>query len=335
MIVMGSNPLSSHADTQLIYQALKSLDLLVTLELTQTPTSMLADYVLPIAGGIERSVFQTNAGTANIAYGGMGAVPPYYERRPDFDFWRGLGIRMGQEKYWPWESFEESLEAALAPLGLTWKEFCEVGLYATTPVYRKFEKIGFDKGTPAGFATPSGKIELFSRTLADLGAEPLPDAKPLLTTDDKFNLRLISGARVQPFYASAFRQVEQLRQIHPVPLIEMGIKTARAHGLRSGEVVWVETRHGKALFQLNIIELREGTVSVEYGWWYPELSGDDFEDSLLISNANVLTNADFENCEHTLGQWQFNGIPCCIYPAGPDDLELFTKRSSLVGNLTI
>ncbi len=54
MIVMGSNPLSAHADTKRIYRALKSLDLLVALELTQTPVTCLADYVLPIAGGLER-----------------------------------------------------------------------------------------------------------------------------------------------------------------------------------------------------------------------------------------------------------------------------------------
>jgi anaerobic selenocysteine-containing dehydrogenase len=324
MVVMGSNPLSSQADTRSVYQALKSLDLLVALELTRTPTSMLADYVLPIAGGLERSVFQTNAGTANIAYGGKAAVPPYYERRTDFDFWRGLGLRMGQSEYWPWETFEDSLDATLAPLGVSWDEFCKTGLYAPPPDYYKHERV-----TPTGFATPSGKIELVSQVLAELGAEPLPEPKPLLPVDDKYGLTLISGARVQPFYASAFRQVERLRRMHSVPLVEVGAETAQAHGLTEGDAVWVETKTGRALFRLKVGVMREGVVSVEYGWWYPELSAAEFEPGVLISNANVLTSANFEDCETLLGQWQFNGLPCRIYPAGPDETAFLNDRDIL------
>ena len=76
---------------------------------------MLADYALPAAGSLERAVVQTNAGTANIAYGGDRAVHPMYERRVNFDFWRGLAVRMGQEKDWPWKTYQESLEDMLAP----------------------------------------------------------------------------------------------------------------------------------------------------------------------------------------------------------------------------
>ena len=84
LIVMASNPLLTQADTNLVYRALKSLDLLVVLELFKTPTAMLADYILPVAGIMERPLLETNAGTANIAYGGDQAVEPYYERRDQY-----------------------------------------------------------------------------------------------------------------------------------------------------------------------------------------------------------------------------------------------------------
>ncbi len=87
----ASNPLLSQADARLIYQALKGLDLLVVVDLYRTPTGMLADYLLPAAGGLERPVLQTNAGTANLIYGGPQAIDPLYERRVDFDFWRDWG----------------------------------------------------------------------------------------------------------------------------------------------------------------------------------------------------------------------------------------------------
>ena len=44
MIVLASNPLLSQADSRLVYRALKSLDLLVVIDLFRTPTAMLADY---------------------------------------------------------------------------------------------------------------------------------------------------------------------------------------------------------------------------------------------------------------------------------------------------
>ncbi len=330
MIAMGSNPLSAHANTSVIYQALKSLDLLVALELTRTPVTMLADYVLPIAGSLERATFQTNAGVANIAYGGKAAIAPLYERRTDYDFWRGLGLRLGQGEFWPWKTFEESLDATLSPVGLTWEAFCESGLYVPPPAYKKYERVT-SEGSPVGFATPSGKIELYAAILADLGAEPLPAPKPLLAVDAEYPLRLISGARVLPYYASGFRQVETLRSIHPIPLAEMGKETSARLGYQDGDAVWVETEHGRALFLLKVVEMREDVVSVEYGWWYPELENGDFEGGVLISNANVLTSAKFEACDPVLGQWQFNGLPCRITRAGADELEFLKARSAPIG----
>ncbi len=137
MIVLASNPLLSQADSRLVYRALKSLDLLVVIDLFQTPTAMLADYVLPAAGSLERAVVQTNAGTANIAYGGDRAIHPMYERRANFDFWRGLAVRMGQEKDWPWKTFQEGIQDMLAPAGISWQDFSRNRALLPGPCIRK------------------------------------------------------------------------------------------------------------------------------------------------------------------------------------------------------
>ncbi|MEE8325656.1 MAG: molybdopterin-dependent oxidoreductase, partial [candidate division NC10 bacterium] len=47
LISSASNPLLSHANTKLVHEALLSLDLLVSLDLTWTPTAQISDYVLP------------------------------------------------------------------------------------------------------------------------------------------------------------------------------------------------------------------------------------------------------------------------------------------------
>ena len=315
MIVMGSNPLLSQADTNLVYQALKSLDLLVALEMQLTPTAMLADYVLPIAGGIERPVLQTNAGTANIAYGGGAAIEPLYERRTDFDYWRGLGIRLGQVADWPWESFQESLDATFAPIGLTWNDFCQHGLYYTLPVYQKHQQQDTSTGAAGGFETPSGKVELYSQILDELGYHALPSPRSLEPAEPAYPLLLITGARQQPYYASAFRQVKRLRKMHPTPLVELSQETAAALDLCEGDLAWMETSKGRAQFQVQFAEMCAGIVSIEYGWWYPELLIQEPQlGGVWLSNANLLTSANFEDCDPLLGQWQFNGLACRVYP---------------------
>ncbi len=315
MIVMASNPLLTQADAGLIYRALESLDLLVVLEYFKTPTAMLADYVLPSAGGLERPVFQTHAGTANLAYGGEQAVEPYYQRRADFYFWRELGVRLGQAEYWPWQTFQEALAATLAPAGLTWEGFCQSGLYYAPSPYRKHEQVDAASGEKVGFATPSGKVELYAELLEGLGAAPLPTPVDPLALSEEFPLLLITGGRKQPFYASSYRQVETLRAAHPRPWAEMSAATAAGLGLEEGCPIRVETGRGQARFEVKLAAMVENVVSVEYGWWYPDLPAGEAElGGAFLSNANLLTSADIETSDPLIGTWTYNGIPCRVVP---------------------
>jgi anaerobic selenocysteine-containing dehydrogenase len=315
MIVSGSNPLICQADSRLIHKALKSLDLLVALELFQNPTSVLADYVLPMAGSLERPVLQTNAGVADIAYGGLQAISPLHERRSDFDFWRELGLRCGQEAFWPWSSFEAGLEAIVAPLGYRWDEFCETGLHAPAPRYEKHREQA--SGRTRGFATSTGKIELYSCFLEKFGADPLPKHNPTEFLEN-FSLTLISGGRKQPFWASSFLQLKTLEKPNQCPTAEISLSTARLLHLNDGQQVRVETEWGGADFTLKITEMRDRVVNVDYGWWFPNRSlaephlGDAFK-----ANANTLTTADFATADSVLGQWKYNNIPCRMYSAEP------------------
>ncbi len=339
LTVMASNPLLSQADSALIYRALKSLDLLVALELFVTPTAMLADYVLPIAGSLERPVLQTNAGLANIAYGGEQAIQPLYERKTDFDFWRDLGMRMGQQDAWPWASLREAFEYMLKPTGLGWDEFCATGLYYPEPRYYKHAQPNPATGEPYGFATPSGKVELYSQTLSDLSDDPLPGYSPLIhpaNAQDGYPLALTTGSRQQPYYASEFRQVSKLRATHPLPRATVCSETAKALGLVEGDVVWIETRKGRVRFVLSVASMVPDLISAEYGWWYPERPAKEpILGGLWISNVNVLTSADAAECDPMLGQWSYTGLPCRMYKATaeetvsflhPDESALVTKE---------
>ena len=220
-------------------------------------------------------------------------------------------MRLGQEEQWPWEDFEASLEATLAPTGVSWDTFCQHGIYSLPEEYKKHERIDLQSGKPAGFATVSGKVELYNELLEEIGGDPLPTPDMEQQTKGDFPLQLITGARYQPFYASSFRQFDLLRAVHPEPWAEVNAATAATLGLADGCPVFVETERGKARFVLKIFEMCDDTVSVEYGWWYPEMQASEpVLGGLWISNANVLTNADYETADPLIGTATYNGIPC-------------------------
>ena len=322
LIVNATNPLLTYADTHRVFDALMGLDLLVVLDYYMTPTAMIADYVLPAAGAIERPVLQVHGGVANMGYGGPAAVEPYYERRCDYDVFRGLGLRLGQVDAWPEETLADAFAAQLARAGMDWDAFCQLGIYWQPPAYAKHDLPGPD-GKPQGFATTTGKIELASEFLPTLGGPRLPEpaapATPLcspgLVEDAEraggAHLPMITGSRKQPYNASMYFNNPAFRQKSPHPVAEVSEATAGRLGLKPGDRVEIATDKGSARFILETAPLRDDLVNVDYGWWHPEWEpgGPDLG-GMWESNVNCLTSC--EPGEPLIGTWSYNAIDCVI-----------------------
>jgi anaerobic selenocysteine-containing dehydrogenase len=202
-------------------------------ELFPTPTTALADTSCPWRHpGAARAADQRRRRQYCLRRHRRTAAA--FARRHNFYFWRDLGRRCGQQPYWPWETLEEALDEIFAPAGLNWQEFCRTGLYAPPRHYRKYRT--------QGFATPSGKVELCSAILEEMGYDPLPDYVPADDGIEQYPLRLVTGVRCQPYYASELRQIAALRRRRPQPVAEMAAVTAGALGLADGDHVWIESR---------------------------------------------------------------------------------------------
>lgn len=321
MITMASNPLVSMPNTKLVYQALKKSELYVVMDYFMTPSAQLADYVFPAASWLERPTMRTEL-SGYFVYGGEAALPAIkdgeYERRSDYDFWRGLGIRLGQEEYWPWNSLEETYDYRLQPLGCTFKEFMSVkGGYELIPAEEKmYERIGF--------GTPTGKVELYSTILEKLGHDPLPAyrepsespvSQPKLSQE--YPLILITGGRFQPMYHSEWRQVESARRQHPQPIMQLNPKTAAELGIDDGDWVWIETLRGRIRQKCQYFEgIESGVAHAEHGWWFPELPGEEpWVHGVWQSNINVVTDDDPEHCDYATGGWPYRAELCKVYKA--------------------
>ena len=306
LMVQADNPLIQAADTKLVYQALKSpnLELLVVMDYYMTPTAGLADYVLPAACTVERSDFPDYPK----------AMEPLFERRDDYQFWRELGIRLGQEKYWPWKTIEEVCDYRLKPLGISFEEVVKRGGLKPDIEYRKYEK--------AGFGTPSGKVEIYSSIFEKLGLDPLPDYKeppespvsdPKLAKD--YPLILIATGKFMPMYHSELRQIPSAIKQLPEPLTDIHPVTAKSLGIADGDWVWIETLRGKIKQRARLTEeVQPSMVRVQHGWWFPKKDGAEPSlHGLWESNANVLCPVDAKYCNVEIGGWAHTALLCKVY----------------------
>ncbi len=319
VITEASNPMVTLANTKLVYKALKSLDLYVVIDHWKTPSAELADYILPAACWLERPILWDFNGYGNYMLAGEAAlpsaIPGQYDHRTDYDFWRGLGIRLEQKENWPWQTLEEYYDYRLKPLGYTHNEYVHnVRIELRHIAYKKYEK--------QGFGTPTGKVELYSTIFEKLGYDPLPKhteppetivSDPVLAQE--YPLTLITGRRILEYYHSEERQIESIRKRRPDPLVEIHPDTATKLGINEGDWVWIESPRGRIRQKAKLFDgMAPNIVHAEHGWWFPELPGEEpWLHGVWESNVNVLTDDDPDVCGSIIGSWPLRTALCKVY----------------------
>jgi len=308
MVVFGSNPLLTWPNSKLVKEALLKLDFLVVVDLFMTPTAELADYVLPAASWLEIddvAFYFYRAGYVMARRKAIEVEECWSDHKIIIELAKRLGLRQAF-----WDSVEEYLDYVLAPSGMKWKEFAEVGFLRAPLRYRKYEE--------EGFKTPSGKVELHSSILESWGFDPLPSyveppetpySRPDLA--EKYPLILTTGARSPYFFHSEYRQLSSLRELQPDPQVEIHPETAAALGIKDGDWVWIEAPRGRIKQRAKLTRgIHPKVVSAQHGWWFPEEPGP--EHGCFKSNVNVLTSSDppFDPC---VGASILNSLLCRVY----------------------
>ena len=325
MIAWSSNPLAWAPNTRHVYKALKELELLVVVDYWKTPTAALADYIMPAADWMERPFGGTSEDAIDSFIIGDRGSKPVADRRVDYDFFRGLGLRLGQEEYWPWEEYEEAVKYRVERMpGITYDQACEIG-YVTPeePTYYKHMQT-LANGELRGFATMTRKAEMYPTLLEDLGYDPLPYYTELPETPlsnpelaKKYPLRLTVGGRIAVLYHSEQRVPGHgTRDVYPWPIVQINHEDARELGIRDGEWVWIETPRGrirqKAKLDMGIVK---GVVIAQASWWFPELPAEEpWSQGVFESNGNVLTDDAIETLDPRTASWVNRGLLCKVYP---------------------
>lgn len=247
-------------------------------------------------------------------------VPGQYDRLNDYEFWRELGMRLGQAGHWPWQTFEEVWEFRL-------REIMEKRGVNTLSEFIRQQRWELNPPSPGvcsrgPLATPSGKVELFSTIFEKLGYDPLPqyhEPKELDESWSRCELWNLSGARVMPYHHSEFRHVESFRKRQPDPIVEIHVDMARRKGIVDGDWVWIETPLGRVKQRARLTtSLDPRYICSQHDWWFPEMPAEEPSlYGLWESNINVTTDDDPDKCDPISGGWPLKGeyLRCRIYKA--------------------
>ena len=298
-----TNPLVSYPNSQETYAALSKLEFIAISELFMTPTTAIADIVLPASAGMEHA----EVGYWPGWYGEVRAHPKVVdapgECRSDTWMLNELAKRLGLATDF-WEDDEEAFDDWLAPSKVSFEE-----LKTRRTLLPRVESGWKD------LPTPSGKVEILCERLSEVNISPLPlwrEVSAMRELSPEFPLLMTNG-KEEIFMNTGYKQIVALRAMKPEPIVQMNPETARAAGLADGDEVFIETCQGKIRQRLALEPtLDPRVVNASFGWWFPEDPSGDY--GRTRSNINMLTY-DAGPHDPAAGCMQIRGVPCRVYKA--------------------
>lgn len=304
----GANMVMSHADVHRGREALQKLDFMVHADLFMTPTAELADVVLPVTTLWEHEALRVGFEPTAEAHATVQfrprVVEPEGEARSDISIVFELARRVGLGNGFWGGDIEAAYNHVLEPAGISVEDLRrQTDGRIRMPLevrYRKYASVS-GNGHPAGFATPTGKVEVYSQTFLEHGYPPIPEfEEPAISPVSRPDLAesyplVLTCAKLPQFCHSQHRALPSLRKKVRDPAVDIHPEVAEERGIKEGDWVVIETPKGrtKARAQINK-NLHPGVVVGQYGWWqgtpeidapaYDPYSSDGPNYNLLIGN---------------------------------------------------
>lgn len=285
--IQTCNPISGQSpDPKKFLEAMRKMDFVAVVDAFMTPTAAAcADIVLPVSTFIERWGLRSWWTPLEAI---VKATEPQGEAKSDYEINLELARRFNPKLQW--KTVKEMFNDYVKPAGVTYDELCKkVWMlppkgHASRPYHRYRKGLLRPDGKP-GFATPSGRVELWSSLLEDWGLQPLPHFEeppfsPISTPKlaKEYPLILGTGRRSYAFFHSEHRQIPWLREIDPDPVVEINPDTAGKLGIKDGDWVWLENQLGKCKRMARVTPIVPSwMVMAPHSWWLPEKSPEESE----------------------------------------------------------
>ena len=238
LIAFGINMLHSIPNPDRTKQAFEALDLFVAIDVLPQDHIAWADVVLPEATYLERhdDLLTTAHLTPYVALREP-AVAPLFDTKPGWWIARELGLRLGLDQYFAWETADEWINTRLRSIGSSIEKLRDSGgviVQQGQPYLADF--------SASPFMTPSGLIELWSESLEAAGHDPLPTFEPTEEPPAGY-FRLLYGRHPAHTFAKT-QNTPQLAALFSENTVWVGAAAAKTLGISSDDKVMLENQDG-------------------------------------------------------------------------------------------
>ncbi len=300
----GSNWFNQLTNINKEIQAIRKLEaegdmesLFVCMDSTITPTGLWADFLLPVATHFERHDVALPWYKGHYYIHRPKVIEPLGESKTDFQIFTELAYRLGFGPAYNPKATRDYFynpdpvdEAYLAEwwervrhhqgVEITWEEFKSRGVYKfRLPEPHVAFREQVEKGVP--WPTPSGKIEIFSTTLAQIKdwtktqyGYPIPPIPKWIEPWESLNS---PKTKDYPFHMvsphprwrthSIFNNIPWLRETYSQELT-MNASDARKLGIQTGDTVEVYNERGSVVVPVYVTErVMPGVVVLHEGAW--------------------------------------------------------------------
>jgi len=311
---VGGNPLHHHQDRNRQVAAWKKFETIVVQDFQWTASARFADIVLPAATGIERDDIEGLGVVTRKAFFALRKViEPLWEAKSDYAIFQALAEKLGLEPAFSegkseMDRIREVYAAALAQAQAKkipmpeFDEFWKAGIVEFAIPEKNLRRTKYDKFREDPLLnplpTPSGKIEIFSKTIEKYGYDDCPphatwlepmewlgakDKKyPLHVDSSHPNYRLhsqLNGTKVRALYAVAGREP-----------CTINTQDAARRGIANGDVVRVFNDRGQCLAGAVVTDdIRPGVIQLQEGGWYDPIVANEPNALCRYGDVNVLT----------------------------------------------
>ena len=280
-------------------EALKKLDLVVSVDLVETDLCHWADYVLPACTSLERSELKGYPG--GLLTCTEPVIPPLYQSKPDPQIICELAGYLGLDDPLLTSGYEATMRYLIGDLSVTLEQLKEAPLPVKVPEFHPYQP-----GTylNQGFETATGKLELESRLIQEQAPEL--DALPTYRDSaddsdlDEFPFTLITGARLPNAIHSRLHKVPWVRSLHQEPTADINPDDAKSLKIEENQEIRLVTQAGAVLVKAHLTATAlPGDIYLYHG--YQE------------ADANELIPAD--HLDPYSGFPGFRQVRCAVKPA--------------------
>lgn len=291
-MVAGTNITKSIPNKKLLEEAIDSLEFMVVMDTMPMDVTGYADVVLPEATYLERSdgIRSSPNREPSIAVR-LPAAPPRFESKPGWWVAKQIGERLGLSDYFNYDDYQDVIEWQLEKMGSSITEMERTGIKMFP---RKSGSLYLDENGTHEFETSSGKIELYSQELKDLGFDPMPVFTKHPEPPAGFYRLNYGRAPMHTFSRTANNP--NLNDLKNENRLWVNPKVARILALKNGQEVWLKNQDGVISdfsIKIRVTErIRWDSVYMVHGFGHnnKKLSrafGKGINDTQMISSVQV------------------------------------------------